>query len=99
MLPFPRPRIPTILAEGARRVDHRQTLRARNRQQRLQGLDAVPSRIAAGIAPPFDRLQDRLAPVAAEIVADIDDEHGRTFAESLTRSIAAGREDGLVLLS
>src|SRR5439155_4531890 len=53
---------------------------------------------AAGIAPALDRFQDRLPPVAAEVVVDVDDEQGRAAAEPGPRTVARRGEHRLVTL-
>src|SRR5262249_52761029 len=59
---------------------------------------AVPRLGAAGVPPALDRFQDGLAPVAAEVVVDVDDEQGRAVAEAGARAVARGREHELVTL-
>src|SRR5262249_30873447 len=96
VLPFPAAEIPRIGAEAAGRVDDRQALRSRRAEQRLHVRDRHPGVLAAGIRPALDRFQDRLGPVAAEIIVDVDQQDRRALAEALRLGVAGGREHRLV---
>src|SRR6202011_2444985 len=97
-LPPPAAGIPIIRAALTGRVDDRQPLGARPVDQRLDVFESHPGFLAAGGAPPLDRLEDGFRPLAAERPIDVDDEQCRPLAEPGAGAEPAGGEHRLVAL-
>src|SRR5439155_15761023 len=73
-------------------------LRARLIDQCLDVVERDPGRLAAGGAPAFYRLEDRLGLLAAERPVDVDHQQGRALAEAGAGAEPAGGEHPFVAL-
>src|SRR5262249_24437224 len=98
LLPGPASAVPIVRAPHAGGVDHRDALGAGLVDQRLEIGHGNPGVLAAGIAPPLDRFEDRHGALVAERVIHVDDHQRGTLAESAARAVARRLEHRFVAL-